>query len=625
MADKNRPLKVFLSYSHADSVAVRSLYQRLVRDGVDAWIDKEKLLPGQDWEYEIRRAVESADVVLVCLSKDFNQRGFRQREIRIVLDAAQEKPEGEIFIIPVRLEESIPPDFLDRYHWVDIYKNDGYESLLHALRQRAEKSGIAPETIRREKSSWLSILNRINRSRHLDEISVVSRAFPRLPSDLDDFQRNFIIEIETITHYARAAVGSETNFNRRQQLQNALQSTQELIQYVAAAPTWQFPSNVKTTLERWEGVFENEISRTQKWEPIPNVYVAGMPLNENSAVFKGRKDIIRILERELATEAKQRPALLLYGARRTGKTSVLRQFPDALGPKVVPVMVDLQSLALTNNIVTFFEKLSDEIRKSMLTSRRIKVAEISRENLENDPYMFFAEWMKQVEDDIKNMWLLLSLDEYEYIEKLISSGRADERIFQLLRSLLQNYPRITLLFSGAHTFNELDPVWSHHLINVHTIKIGDLDIQDARELIEKPVKSFPLKYEKDAVNQILSVVGGQPYLLQVTCRDLVNLMNDNNQLNATLPDANRALDSALISGDAYFKEVWMGPDSSNSRRKIMAAIAKKKGTTIQEKKLLNLGTSQDIRLLVDHDVIEKIEDGYRFKVELVRRWIEKRA
>jgi hypothetical protein len=286
-------------------------------------------------------------------------------------------------------------------------------------------------------------------------------------------------------------------------------------------------------------------------------------------------------------------------------------------------MVDLQSLALTDNIVTFFEKLSDEIRKSLLTSRRIKVDEISRRHLENDPYMFFAEWMKQVEDAIKNMWLLLSLDEYEYIEKLISSGRADERIFQLLRSLLQNYPRVTLLFSGAHTFNELDPVWSHHLINVHTIKIGDLDIADARELVEKPIKSFPLKYEEDVANQILSVVGGQPYLLQVTCRDLVNLMNDKNQLSATLADANHALDSALISGDAYFKEVWAGPDSNNSRRKIMATIAKKKGEIVPEKKLLNFGKPQDIRILVDHDVIEKNGDGYHFRVELVRRWIEK--
>jgi hypothetical protein len=29
---------------------------RLKREGVDVWLDKEKLLPGADWELEIRKA-----------------------------------------------------------------------------------------------------------------------------------------------------------------------------------------------------------------------------------------------------------------------------------------------------------------------------------------------------------------------------------------------------------------------------------------------------------------------------------------------------------------------------------------------------------------------------------------
>lgn len=50
-----RPLKVFLCHAHSDVAAVRTLYSRLKREGVDAWLDKEKLLPGQDQELEISR------------------------------------------------------------------------------------------------------------------------------------------------------------------------------------------------------------------------------------------------------------------------------------------------------------------------------------------------------------------------------------------------------------------------------------------------------------------------------------------------------------------------------------------------------------------------------------------
>jgi len=78
MTEAKRPLKVFLCHAHADRDAVRGLYTRLTNDGVDryAWLDKEKLLPGQDWEYEIRKAVHDEKLYnslsqreVICLLK----------------------------------------------------------------------------------------------------------------------------------------------------------------------------------------------------------------------------------------------------------------------------------------------------------------------------------------------------------------------------------------------------------------------------------------------------------------------------------------------------------------------------------------------------------------------------
>ena len=57
MTEAKRPLKVFLCHAHADHDAVKALCIRLTQDGVDAWFDKEKLLPSQDRELEIREAV----------------------------------------------------------------------------------------------------------------------------------------------------------------------------------------------------------------------------------------------------------------------------------------------------------------------------------------------------------------------------------------------------------------------------------------------------------------------------------------------------------------------------------------------------------------------------------------
>lgn len=140
-AESKRPLRVFLCHAHSDSPIIRALFDRLNKDNVDAWLDKEKLLPGSDWEYEIRRAVRESDVVVVCLSKNFNQQGFRQKEVRLALDTAMEQPEGEIFIIPARLEECDNLESLRKWHWVDLFESDGYERLMRALKARAQKVG----------------------------------------------------------------------------------------------------------------------------------------------------------------------------------------------------------------------------------------------------------------------------------------------------------------------------------------------------------------------------------------------------------------------------------------------------------------------------------------------------
>ena len=134
---KKRPIKVFISYAHEDRKAVRKLYKYLVDDGMDVWRDKEKLIPGHNWEYEIRKAVREADVVILCISNDFNMAGYRQKEVIWAIDAAMEKPEGEIFLIPARLEECEMPGRLSKWQWVDLFEKNGYERLKSALKIRA--------------------------------------------------------------------------------------------------------------------------------------------------------------------------------------------------------------------------------------------------------------------------------------------------------------------------------------------------------------------------------------------------------------------------------------------------------------------------------------------------------
>jgi len=149
-------LKVFLCHAHSDATAVHDLFHYLRREGVDVWLDKESLLPGTDWEFEIHKAVRASDVVVVCLSKRFNRAGFRQKEVRIALDIALEKLEGEIFIIPARLEECETPENLSKWHWVDLFEEGGRQKLIQALRVRAANTGASLDSPTGQQSGVVS-------------------------------------------------------------------------------------------------------------------------------------------------------------------------------------------------------------------------------------------------------------------------------------------------------------------------------------------------------------------------------------------------------------------------------------------------------------------------------------
>jgi TIR domain len=131
---KKPPLKVFLCHSHHDRTAARALWSRLQRDGVNVWLDRENLKPGENWEHEIGKAILKSDAVIACLSKEFNkQEGFRHVELKIALKKAELIPEDGVFIIPVRLEKCAMPESLRHLQRVDLFERGGYKKLIHAL------------------------------------------------------------------------------------------------------------------------------------------------------------------------------------------------------------------------------------------------------------------------------------------------------------------------------------------------------------------------------------------------------------------------------------------------------------------------------------------------------------
>ena len=62
--------RVFISYSHQDSVCAKGIARFLTRQGYDVWIDVDKLVVGQSWANNINEALQTADMMIALISKN---------------------------------------------------------------------------------------------------------------------------------------------------------------------------------------------------------------------------------------------------------------------------------------------------------------------------------------------------------------------------------------------------------------------------------------------------------------------------------------------------------------------------------------------------------------------------
>ncbi len=154
----SKNLKVFLCHGSEDKPIIRKIYNRLKNEGIVPWLDEEDILAGQDWNSEIRKAVRSSDVILVCLSKkSINKSGYVQKEIKFALDIAEEKPEGSIFIIPIKLDDCETPERLSIWQWVEYSQTNWYQILMKTLVECASQKGLRTK-IKNKKRPLISII-----------------------------------------------------------------------------------------------------------------------------------------------------------------------------------------------------------------------------------------------------------------------------------------------------------------------------------------------------------------------------------------------------------------------------------------------------------------------------------
>jgi len=491
------------------------------------------------------------------------------------------------------------------------------------------------------------VLAEMNERESLRDIATASNWLGQyLPEDSNTLDTNWRSALSRLNEASREAsrfLNTQSLQARKQSLDSFELSLRQLRSGTVFSNT-QFNQRLVVIAEKWLEVVLRERARleteVEKAGSIYNPYIPGGLLDsrplEQDNLFVGRRDIGLLLEEALA-QGSRRPTFLLYGERRMGKTSALKQMPNLLGKRYLPVYLDLQNVSVRASISGFFSALSQAISTVLSQNgynvSRLATTKLAEAEAKNELaiYAVFDSWLKNIEQTLEkaDKVLLITFDEFEKLEEEMTQKALNlNLLLDWFRNTIQHRPRLALLYSGVKTFAEMGSGWSGYFVNVQNVKVSFLKAEDARLLITHPLPNFrgDQIYSPAVVEKIIQVTGCQPLLLQAVCSDLIKYLNDEEREKAEVPDVEMAVAATLESWGSYFDDLWnrTGP---NERVCLETLIRNESLVTdyVEIGKLTGLEppiAKQAIQRLLRRDLLTEVKGkSYQLAIPMLSSWI----
>ncbi|OQW92147.1 MAG: hypothetical protein BWK78_02540 [Thiotrichaceae bacterium IS1] len=356
-----------------------------------------------------------------------------------------------------------------------------------------------------------------------------------------------------------------------------------------------------------------------------NPYVAGNPVGDSPA-FVGRADVLQEVLRVLRHSREN--AMVLYGQRRIGKTSVLQELAAKLPKegKYRPVYFDLQ-----DKVRWPLEKVLKELAKNIS-----EVLNQNQPNLDADPETAFRQiWLPQWLGALPaDTLLVLLFDEFDVLVD-VESKHTSEAFFRYLRQLLNNDSQpLKFVFVIGRNIDDLTTIAQSLFKGTSSKRVSLLSQEDTIKLARLSEDNNTLQWSKAAIENIWQLTNGHPFLTQRLCSRVWERLYDDKPVTsplATLEHVKAAISSTLDASRNTLEWLWGGLPPAE--RVVASALAEAEAMVITESQLQELLKQSGVqvlirelqnapRLLQDWDLIEgTAKEGYRFRVELLRRWI----
>ena len=505
-----------------------------------------------------------------------------------------------------------------------------------------------PQQLRAAKAASLEIVFRDLEIR--SSLSGIAQAFQQfeviLPQEVGLIDPRWVRPFARLNDASRDAARYSSSLGkqaRRDALEDMVINLKRIYPNTALVNT-HLMKRLEKVINRWLALAQIELEKLeeapQKTGQIDNPFISGQVLELGNSLFVGRRYLIQQLE-EALSRGNSRPTFFLYGERRMGKSSTLKQLPNMLGAHYLPILYDLQLPGILSSTAAFLGTVAEEIYKTMtfrgILARKLEYASLKEAGKENEAaaYRLFDEWLKKLERTLEqeDRILLLLFDEFEKLEE---TGQAEYLDLRLLldwfRSVIQSRPRFALLFSGVHTLGEMGTKtginWAGYFVNVQTLKVSFLQPSEAYKLITQPVLDFPGGeiFSTRVIDEIIQVTGCHPFLMQAICSALIDNLNAENRAQVVIQDVAIAVDQVLESWwYTYFWDLWQRTDQN--QRACLFAI-RKLGEGDSQKVSQQNGLDEKtvrgtLQILLKRDLVLHENGIYRIAAPIFSEWVER--
>ena len=372
-----------------------------------------------------------------------------------------------------------------------------------------------------------------------------------------------------------------------------------------------------------------------------NPYIAGNPVG-GTPNFVGRADVLREVLRVLRHPAQN--AIVLYGQRRIGKTSILQQLAAQL-PNEGPyhsVYFDLQDKAAWP-----LGRVLVEIARTIayaLNQPDPDASASSAHGSGEDPVKTFRDtWLPDALDALSEQTqsktpsvthsLVLLFDEFDVLADP-KGGQAGADLFPYLRELMTLDPaRLQFVFVIGRKVEDLESIALSLFKGTRALRISLLSKKDTVDLIHSSESNKSLKWSPDAVEKVWGLTHGHPFLTQQVCSRVWDDLYDTDPTGipiALQEDVEAVIPDTLETSRNSMQWIWDGLPPAE--RVVISALAEAGEHPISQNDLEHVLQESGVRvvirelqsapqLLQEWDLIEPVQDGYRFRVELLRLWI----